>query len=408
MTTPVLTEDGKRLAKALVEAKAMDPQYLDAGDLAALNTAAASLRLPLEGDASLREACKPWAAYVGEPPDDDSPLSAVFGAGMGHCERLLAKLLSVPSYEHGDGSEDFDNDATMTLVNILAAAGLYDKDENQPITLSPQTGSAGEDPKTPDAGVDPSRKLKEALFACLNVGDEFRQYGGVLMADGRKAWVRFTAETPEASALLASQPHSRPVGAAQAPEVLTPTAPAGEDETGVREALVADVLHYIQSSEDGLSRVPRQLLCRIEDVLRSGAVPQPPKAETPAGVVWGIEDTGDDIWIGPMRPDGAKVDQVIYHRDLKDYGPEYRRRARADAKLTVDGINAALSTAPAARPGDEVNELREALVEIKKIGLVTRTRASNSEQDWKNAVVRMEREAEQALAAAPAADGGRA
>lgn len=78
----------------------------------------------------LKEACKPWEHYTGEPPDDGSPLSGVFVAGMVYTERLLAKLLDVTHYEGGDGSEDFDSDATQTLRNILAGAGLWDKDEN--------------------------------------------------------------------------------------------------------------------------------------------------------------------------------------------------------------------------------------------------------------------------------------
>lgn len=91
----------------------------------------------------LEEACKPWEHYTGEPPDDGSPLSGVFVAGMAYAERLLAKLLDVTHYEGGDGSEDFDNDATQTLRNILTGAGLWDADENRPVSFAPDSTRTG-------------------------------------------------------------------------------------------------------------------------------------------------------------------------------------------------------------------------------------------------------------------------
>ena len=93
----------------------------------------------------LIEACKPWEHYTGEPPDDGSPLSSVFVAGMVYMERLLAKLLDVTSYEGGDGSEDFDNDATQTLRNILTGAGLWDADENRAVKPAPDSARTGDE-----------------------------------------------------------------------------------------------------------------------------------------------------------------------------------------------------------------------------------------------------------------------
>lgn len=106
--------------------------------------------------AILTEACKPWEHYSGEPPDDGSPLSGVFVAGMVYTERLLAKLLDVTHYEGGDGSEDFDTDATQTLRNILTGARLWDADENRPVasTLA-----------TPPGVPDDVRVLSEAATA---------------------------------------------------------------------------------------------------------------------------------------------------------------------------------------------------------------------------------------------------
>lgn len=97
----------------------------------------------------LTEACKPWEHYTGEPPDDGSPLSGVFVAGMVYTERLLAKLLDVTHYEGGDGSEDFDADATMSLRNILTGAGLWDADENRAVKPAPDSTRTGQGEDAP-------------------------------------------------------------------------------------------------------------------------------------------------------------------------------------------------------------------------------------------------------------------
>ena len=52
-----------------------------------------------------------------------------FNKGVLHTVDLLAKALGVENYVAGDGSEDYDTDLTQTLLNILEAKGLYDKDE---------------------------------------------------------------------------------------------------------------------------------------------------------------------------------------------------------------------------------------------------------------------------------------
>ena len=131
--------------------------------------------------AALSAACRPWEHYTGEPPDDESPLSGVFVAGMAYTERLLAKLLDVTHYEGGDGSEDFDSDATQTLRNILTGAGLWDADENCPVTATPSPRTdggmtAGEvDPTKVVAGLTfyanryaERRNLAETLLAAVH------------------------------------------------------------------------------------------------------------------------------------------------------------------------------------------------------------------------------------------------
>jgi hypothetical protein len=54
--------------------------------------------------------------------DDD-----MFVAGVLLTVGLLAKVLGVEQYETADGSEDFNTDLSDTLLNVLAARGLYDK-----------------------------------------------------------------------------------------------------------------------------------------------------------------------------------------------------------------------------------------------------------------------------------------
>lgn len=93
--------------------------------------------------ADLAAACKPWEFHVGEPPADDSPLSAVYGAGMHYTEELLASLIGVTHYEPGDGSEDFRTDAGQTLMNILTAAGLYDEETGRFAALTSKPTRAG-------------------------------------------------------------------------------------------------------------------------------------------------------------------------------------------------------------------------------------------------------------------------
>jgi hypothetical protein len=50
---------------------------------------------------------------------------------------------------------------------------------------------------------------------------------------------------------------------------------------------------------------------------------------------WGIEsDKFSLIWIGPMRPDGIKVADIVVRLDHgSDYRPEYNARQEANAKL---------------------------------------------------------------------------
>lgn len=55
-----------------------------------------------------------------------------FNKGVNHTVDLLATALGATGWCAGDGSEDYDEDLAQTLINILTAAGMWDKDEGAP------------------------------------------------------------------------------------------------------------------------------------------------------------------------------------------------------------------------------------------------------------------------------------
>jgi hypothetical protein len=50
-----------------------------------------------------------------------------FNQGVAHAMQILADRLGDPVYYAADGSEDYDTDLGDTFMNMLAAKGLYDK-----------------------------------------------------------------------------------------------------------------------------------------------------------------------------------------------------------------------------------------------------------------------------------------
>lgn len=64
-----------------------------------------------------------------------------FNQGVSHTVELLAKALGVDDWIAGDGSEDYDDDLTVTLLNILTVKGLYSPDEGEFAKLA--DGSCG-------------------------------------------------------------------------------------------------------------------------------------------------------------------------------------------------------------------------------------------------------------------------
>jgi hypothetical protein len=69
----------------------------------------------------------PAAGWDEEYPFDDER----FNKGVQHVVELIARELGVTDWIAGDGSEDYDCDLWQTILNILAAKGIYDKDEGE-------------------------------------------------------------------------------------------------------------------------------------------------------------------------------------------------------------------------------------------------------------------------------------
>jgi len=137
-------------------------------------------------------------------------------------------------------------------------------------------------------------------------------------------------------------------------------APVGEDETGVREALKKaiaerdaareeharaeehicnlEILAYIDPEQTWKDAAIKERVARV--AAERALAPQPPKAETPAGV--GDMDRG--LWLARDFILGAHA----------FYSPETGSVVTGAAKDAIAAIDAVLSTAPAARPGDGV------------------------------------------------------
>jgi len=342
--------------------------------------------------------------------------------------------------------------------NPISALGHVARDNLPAILAVLASTTSPADPKTPDAGVGTD----------LFVIDWFRS----LFADPLWKAKHWQDDVVKAvGCLLLAQP-----------------APAGEDETGVREAATAawnalsdaaspgewtiysePVADYDEAKEEALRLVretenlgshmvmlnasgscpaltgcgPRAnanalLIANLVNGWRRGdfalvdrsLAPQPPKAETPAGVVL----------------DGLTLEQLIHNYGAAEHNaavdanegaePEHYEQKIAEAKAKLMQGIAALSTAPAARPGDEVGELGrfdhhpdpaiDFCIEVEVIeglhydhkvgasdgaGLAERVaRAMTFRVGGDEIAVRAKhtlRGIEAALAAAPAADGGR-
>jgi len=412
MTTK-LTEDGQKLADALRQARVL--HSWNHVSTAALNTAAALLFTPPEGEgAGLREAVEDairGAVYTQTPdpfevrgveeaatavlallPALASPQPAVQGpvaAGVDrereieelaehlHEERGYDKCATWPTHPDDDGYRGNGRRVTITPPDVQARlreeAGRIlirvNQSRNRLAALTPA------DPKTPDAGVGATPQ--EAID---NIPEDARMlhalFGGTLVVKTRLA-----------------QP-----------------APAGEDETGVREAVkVVGVSRMFDNDRAVLislqDRPSDDQLRAIHEGLKSLTC-QPPKAETPAGVeaLFGSDEYVPDL----ASAVAAEVMGLAWTHAPGDDVDEHCDRYGAVQEI-VDRVLqrpefAALSIAPAARPGDGFvlvpREPNEIMVEIgeEEILVAHQKQAAISVADIYRVMI----------AAAPAADGGRA
>ncbi|WP_264045611.1 hypothetical protein [Methylobacterium flocculans] len=102
----------------------------------------------------------------------------------------------------------------------------------------------------------------------------------------------------------------------------------------------------------------KRIVTRAWERFQRGVAPPPPVSTEPdsrAGAErearWGIEDTGEMLWVGPMRPDGRKVDRIVYYKHLSGYKQDYVDRAKFEARLVVTAVNAALHPSPPTASG---------------------------------------------------------
>jgi len=225
-------------------------------------------------------------------------------------------------------------------------------------------------------------------------------------------------------------------------EGIAQPAPAGEDDTGVREALAPFAAFNDAATFPGSTWSKEPDSANARDIVgisapltvgmfRAASValaPQPPKAETPAGVVL----------------DGLTLEQLIHNYGAAEYNaavdanegaePEHYEQKIAEAKAKLMQGIAALSTAPAARPGDGVEADKDRLDWLEKAARKSRSGISfdhipsvegersgfrfmrkffigDARDTLRSAIDAARGEVEQMqrreLVAAPAADGGR-
>lgn len=122
-----------------------------------------------------------------------------FDDGVQHTVELLAKWLGVTDWVGADGSEDHDTDLGATLLNILAAKGLYDKDERRFAALrspAPAVGVTGTARDAIIALVEKSMRDTWNDF-CSDTGchpDDIEHGRGKILSFEPKHWARFTGE----------------------------------------------------------------------------------------------------------------------------------------------------------------------------------------------------------------------
>jgi hypothetical protein len=180
---------------------------------------------------SLMPAPDPLAGALKEAArfEREEELDAAKGNGMDEGATFviehLAKLLGVPDYEQGDGSEDWHGDVGTTVFNVLCAGGIIDPETSERRALSTP---APDDPGQSSDGLceDCGRRVPvwfapNALWNRVKGGPEATDDPGGLLCPC--CFIR-RAET---------------TGVAPTAWVLSPEAPAPDDPV---ERIVADIV----------------------------------------------------------------------------------------------------------------------------------------------------------------------
>lgn len=100
-----------------------------------------------------------------------------------------------------------------------------------------------------------------------------------------------------------------------------------------------------EPKDDRLSReVVADLIREAIAAKESGELTEPePELEPAKDLVparpWGIEDTGQNLWVGPLRVDG-KINEIVFHIPLAGLKAGSAARHRKSAKLIVAAVNA--------------------------------------------------------------------
>lgn len=373
-TAQTLTPEGKRLADALVTADVLvehEGEYESQlmVDHAEINTAASLLGAAPEGEgAGLREAGDPLAQF-GHHPDPSTDFcieveslqgwSTDMRAGRrsqwpfwGRLSRLL-RFIKSPEFAA------LDEIAQRAKPIVL---GLEQSAQERLPEAAPFTPAA---PKTPDAATGGSGGDEAAAtdgplfvhdFADPAVSSNPSPGDVTLSCDHPATLTVAVMGNGMTATLEEARANARKLARLWNTDRI---APVGEDETGVREALMttvdalANMMGFFDSPIFRRKYPPdeymREAIQSGRDALpmaRAALAPQPPKAETPAGAAVGsfaIEcHIGRDI-VASLYEAAEKLPICSLHSVVTG---------------AIQEIEAMRSAAPAARPGDGVERVR--------------------------------------------------
>lgn len=373
MTTQ-LTEAGQKLVDALVKAGAVHVPYLDDEDLSALNTAAQILLTPEGGGMRTyltaqmdwsRRAFGDRSSAIGLTKHIEKECAEVRANPRDLTEWVDIIILALDGYWRHGGTPD-------TIVPDLTAKQAKNFAREWPVNENPDEPNehdrSGETaPKTSVPGNDAG--MREALAHFMVE----RQHGSACADYVREK----NCGSWQAAIVIADAMIAGPLARALSP----PAGSAGDDETGVREALrlIANEAGAYTCFRSGSPEAPDSTILTVKvplglarkiDASLPRPAPQPPKAETPAGVDVRERVTLDytnyrgERAIRTITPWGVEWGTTDWHPDpgwlLTCYDHD-RAACRTYALSGIHSWNGEPATlAPAARTGDGVERVRMA------------------------------------------------